>query len=103
MPCGSGRSWPAVCLGQLPAFAAHCAALVRVGVLKNGMKRGDNGHSQFAQSREDVTTLGPAGNTELALEADHIHIAVVEKVRGAQVVARKGDPEDESSLVMTCL
>ena len=46
------------------------------------MKRGDNGHSQFAQERQDVATGGPTENAELVLQADDVHVADVEEVRG---------------------
>src|SRR5205085_4797588 len=49
------------------------------------MKRCDDGHSQFAQERQDVTTDGPAKNTELVLQADYIHIADVQEVCGAAI------------------
>src|SRR5437763_11762715 len=49
------------------------------------MQRGDNRHSQFAQKGQYVTAGGPAENTELVLQADNIHVADIEEVRGAQV------------------
>ena len=49
------------------------------------MQRGDDRHSQFAQERQDVTAGGPAENAELVLQADDIHVADVEEVRGAQI------------------
>jgi hypothetical protein len=47
------------------------------------MKRRDNGHPQFAQECQNVTTGGPAENAELVLQADDVYVADVEEVRGA--------------------
>ena len=55
------------------------------GSLQNRMQRGDHGHSQFAQERQDVTAGRPAENAELVLQADDVHIADVEEVGGAQI------------------
>src|ERR1035438_464955 len=49
------------------------------------MKRCDNGHSQFAQECQDVTTGGAAENAELVLQADDVHVVDVEEVRGTQI------------------
>ena len=49
------------------------------------MQRGDNRHPQFAQERQNVTAGGPAENAELVLQADDVHVADVEEVRGAQI------------------
>jgi hypothetical protein len=49
------------------------------------MKRGDDGHSQFAQECQDVTTDRPAENAELVLQADDVHVADVEEIRSAQI------------------
>src|SRR5947209_14120534 len=49
------------------------------------MQRCDDRHSQFSEERQDVTASRPAKNTELVLQADDIHIADVEKVRGAPI------------------
>ena len=63
----------------------HHAPLVGSRLAQNGMKRGDNGHSQFAQERQNVTAGRPAENAELVLQADDVHVADVEEVRGAQI------------------
>jgi hypothetical protein len=52
---------------------------------QNGMQRGDYGHSQFAQECQDVTARRPAVNAELVLQADDVHVADVEEIRGAQI------------------
>src|SRR5260370_2882420 len=49
------------------------------------MKRRDDRHSQFAQECQDLTTGRPAENTELVLQADDVHVANVEEVRGTQI------------------
>jgi hypothetical protein len=49
------------------------------------MKRDDNRHSQFAQECQDVTTGGTAENTELVLQANDVHVADVEEVRGTHI------------------
>jgi hypothetical protein len=49
------------------------------------VQRGDDRHSQFAQERQDVAAGGPAVNAELVLQADDVHVADVEEVRGAQI------------------
>ena len=54
-------------------------------LLQNGMKRGDDGHPQFAQERQDVAAGRPAENAELVLQADDVHVADIEEVRGAQI------------------
>jgi hypothetical protein len=46
------------------------------------MECNDNGHSQFAQECQYVTTSRPAENAELMLQADNVHVADVEEVRG---------------------
>ena len=56
-----------------------------VRLAQNGVQRGDDGHSQFAQQRQNVTAGGPAENAELVLQADDVHVADVEKIRGAQI------------------
>ena len=63
----------------------HDPPLVCSRLTQNGMQRGDNGHSQFAQERQDVTAGGPAENAELVLQTDDVHVADVEEVRGAQI------------------
>ena len=63
----------------------HDAPLVRPGLAQNGMQRRDHRHSQFAQERQDVTAGRPAENAELVLQADDVHVADVEEVRGAQI------------------
>src|SRR5580704_14469380 len=49
------------------------------------MQRGDNRHPQLSQERQNVTAGRPAKNAELVLQTDDIHIADIEKVRGAQI------------------
>ena len=49
------------------------------------MKGSDNRHSQFAQECQDVTTGGPSEDAELVLQADDVHVADVEEVRGTQI------------------
>src|ERR1039457_2728645 len=49
------------------------------------MKRRHHGHSQFAQECQDVTARRPAENAELVLQADDVHVADVQKVRGTQI------------------
>ena len=63
----------------------HHAPLVCFRLSQNRMKRCDNGHSQFAQECQDVPTGGPAKNAELVLQADDVHVADVEEVRGTQI------------------
>ena len=63
----------------------HHAPLVGSRLAQNGMQRCDDGHSQFAQERQDVTAGRPAENAELVLQADDVHVADVEEVRGAQI------------------
>ena len=63
----------------------HDAPLVGSRLAQNGMQRGDNRHSQFAQECQDVTAGRPAENAELVLQADDVHVADVEEVRGAQI------------------
>ena len=63
----------------------HDAPLVRSGLAQNGVQRGDNRHSQFAQECQDVAAGGTAENAELVLQADDVHVADVEEVRGAQI------------------
>ena len=63
----------------------HHAPLVGSRLAQNGMERGDDGHSQFAQECQDVTAGGPAENAELVLQADDVHVADVQEVRGAQI------------------
>ena len=65
-----------------PSITRRWSAL---GSLQHGMQRGDHGHSQFAQQRQDVTAGRPAENAELVLQADDVHVADVEEVRGAQI------------------
>jgi len=60
----------------------HYPALVAFGSRKNGMKRDDDGHSQFAQECQDVAASRAAENAELVLQADDVHVADVEEVRG---------------------
>ena len=63
----------------------HHAPLVGSRLAQNGMKGGDDGHSQFAQKRQDVTADRPAENAELVLQADDVHVADIQKVRGTQI------------------
>ena len=63
----------------------HHAPLVRSRLAQHGMERGDDGHSQFAQQCQDMTAGRPAENAELVLQADDVHVADVEEVRGAQI------------------
>ena len=63
----------------------HHAPLLDSWLTQNGMQRGDNRHSQFTQQRQDVPTCGPAENAEFVLQADDVHIADVEEVRGPQI------------------
>jgi hypothetical protein len=53
--------------------------------MQNGMKHCNNGHSQFAQERQDVPTSGPTENAELVLQSDDVYVADVEEVRRAQI------------------
>jgi hypothetical protein len=46
------------------------------------MKRSNNGHSQFAQECQDMAAGRPAENAELVLQADDVHVADIEEVRG---------------------
>ena len=57
------------------------APLVGFRLTQNGMKRGDNGHSQFAQECQDMAAGQPAENAEFVLQADDVHVADVEEVR----------------------
>ena len=59
----------------------HYAPLVGFRLPQNGMKRSDNGHSQFAQECQDMAAGRPAENAELVLQADDVHVADVEEVR----------------------
>ncbi len=63
----------------------HHAPLVSSRLTQDGMERRDNGHSQFAQKCQNVTAGGPAENAELVLQADDVHVADVEEVRGTQI------------------
>ena len=63
----------------------HDAPLVGSRLTQNGMKRRDNRHPQFAQECQDVTAGGSAEDAELVLQADDVHVADVEKVRGAEI------------------
>jgi hypothetical protein len=49
------------------------------------MERGDNRHSQFAQECQDVSTRRSAKNAELVLQADDVHVADVEEIRGTKI------------------
>src|SRR5579871_3422231 len=49
------------------------------------MQRCDHRHPQFAQERQNVTTGGPAENTELMLQADDVYVADVEEICGTQI------------------
>jgi hypothetical protein len=59
----------------------HYAPLVGFRLTQNGMKRSDNGHSQFAQECQDMAASLPAENAEFVLQADDVHVADVEEVR----------------------
>ena len=63
----------------------HDAPLVGSRLAQNRVERGDHRHSQFAQERQDVAAGRPAENPELVLQADDVHVADVEEVRGAQI------------------
>ena len=49
------------------------------------MERGDNRHPQFAQQRQNMTAGWPPENAELVLQADDVHVADVEEIRGTQI------------------
>ena len=49
------------------------------------MERDHDRHPQFAQERQDVAAGRAAEDSELVLQADHIDIADIEEVRGAQI------------------
>src|ERR1017187_124748 len=63
----------------------HHAPLVGPGIAQKGMQRRNNRHSKFAEKRKDVTAGGPAVNAEFVLQTDHVYVADVEEVSGAQV------------------
>src|SRR6266536_4206386 len=63
----------------------HYAPLVSPWLTQNGVKGCDNRHPQFAQQCQNVTAGGPAENAELVLQADDVHVADVEEVRGPQI------------------
>jgi hypothetical protein len=49
------------------------------------VQRRDDRHFEFAQQRQDVPAGRTAEDTELVLQADHVHVADVQKVGGAQI------------------
>ena len=63
----------------------HHASLLGVGLEQDGVERGDNGHPQFAQQRQQVAPGRSAEDPELVLHADDVDIADVEKVRRALI------------------
>ena len=63
----------------------HHAPLVGSRLAQHGVQRGDDGHSQFAQQRQNVAAGRPAENAELVLQADDVHVADVEEIRRAQI------------------
>ncbi len=60
----------------------RCSAL---GSRKNRVQGGDDGHPQFAQQRQHMTAGRPAENAEFMLQADHVHVRDVQKIRRAQI------------------
>jgi len=65
--------------------AIHNSALIDVGCLEDGVKRCDNGHSQFAQQRQNVSARRASVNAELMLDTDDVYIADVEKIRCSKI------------------
>ena len=63
----------------------HHAPLGVVGLAQEGVERGDDGHFQFANQRQQMAPGGPAVNPKLVLNADDVHVADVEEVRRALV------------------
>jgi hypothetical protein len=59
--------------------------LVAVGFAQHRVQRGDDGHAQLAQQRQDVRARTPAEDAVLVLQAHEINIIDVEKVRGPHV------------------
>ena len=65
--------------------SVHDPPLVGAGLTQNGMQRGDDRHSQFAQERQNVAAGRSAENAELVLQADNVDIADVQEIGGAQI------------------
>ena len=63
----------------------HYATLGVVGLAQNGVERGNDGHLQFANQRQQMPPGGPAVNPKLVLDADDVHVADIEEVRRAVV------------------
>ena len=63
----------------------HHAPLGVVGLAQDGVERGDDGHFQFANQRQQMAAGGPAVNPKLVLNADDVHVADVDEVRRALV------------------
>jgi hypothetical protein len=68
-----------------PNQVAHHAALLFVRFAQHRVQGGDDGHSQFAQQCQHMTSRRPAENAELMLHANDIHARDVQKVCRAQV------------------
>ena len=63
----------------------HHPPLVGIRLAQDGVQRGDDGHAQFAQQRQQMAAGRPAENPELMLQADDVHVADVEEIRRALV------------------
>jgi hypothetical protein len=66
------------------------AALIRVGVLQDGVQRGDHGHAGAMQEAEQVAAGGAPVNPELVLHAEGIDVGQVEKVGRADIGGHVG-------------
>jgi hypothetical protein len=64
---------------------AHHAALFQVWLAQHRVQGGDDGHPQFVQQRQHMAAGKSAENAKFVLQANHIHIGDVQKIRRPQV------------------
>ena len=68
--------------------ALHHVALRRVRILEDGVERGHHRQARLADQCEHVTAGRSAEDAEFVLDAQHVHLALVESVRGEPIGSR---------------
>lgn len=67
------------------ASSFHDLPLNGVRLLQNGMQGGDHGHAHFLEQGEQMAPGWSAEDSELMLDAEHIGVIKIKKVRGLAV------------------